>query len=105
MRNKADGKRWWVLWVHLRENFGAFELHSPWWVSGHGQGIDTICAAIIAPTKGGAKEIVFDSYDKTPNSIEFRFVDERPGDWCPWIIPEGTSRFQKADWMQWPEAL
>lgn len=92
-------KRWWISWYH-NESLGAFELHRPWWFSG----TSTVCAAVIAETEEEAMQIAIDSYDNPPANLGFRFAEERPDDWCPWVIPSGTSRFQKADWMQWPES-
>lgn len=102
-RMSSTPKRWWVSWWHDNARYGAFELHSPWWTSGYGDGRVSICAAIIAEDEDAVLEIVYDAYDLRPSNIEFRFIDERPDDWAPWRIPKGTSRFQKAEWMVWPD--
>lgn len=97
-------KRWWVSWWHSHSELGEFELHLPWWFSGESEEGRSVCAAIIAGSEHEARAAVFVCYDKPPKEIDFRFVDERPEDWSPWDLPNGgTSRFQKAKWMQWPE--
>ena len=42
--------RFWLSWCSVDDTptaLGAFELHSPWWVSGEGEDYSTICAAVI----------------------------------------------------------
>lgn len=98
-------KRWWVSWWHIN-GLGAFELHTPWWISGGGGGAKTICAAILADDEAAAREKVLACYDTRPTALAFRFVEERPDDWAPWQLApgvEGTPRFERAAWMQWPE--
>lgn len=93
-------KNFWVSWWQNRE-LGPFELHSPWWVSGsRGLGPSTfdesIVAAVKAEDEAAARQVVVDSYDKSPDEIEFRFVEERPNDWEPF-----SDRFPRAEWMKW----
>lgn len=95
-------KRWWVSWHH-NNVMGEFELHTPWWISGYSGNSETICAAVIAETKDAVREKIFAAYDERPKRISWRFIEPRPDDWKPWVIPKGTSRFQKADWMKWPD--
>lgn len=98
-------KRWWLSWYHDK-SLGAFELHTPWWISGASGSSDTICAAVLAPDEDAARQLVYGSYDTRPGVLAFRFVEERPDDWAPWNLApgvEGKSRFQRADWMQWPD--
>lgn len=83
---------WWT-----NQTLGAFELHTPWWISGEsGAGHLSICAAIRAETKAAVREIVYGAYDTRPDYIEFRFCEERPAGWEPF-----NSRFQRAAWMVW----
>lgn len=98
-------KRWWISWWHDRA-LGPFELHTPWWVSGGSGSVDSICAAVLAPNEQAARELVIGAYDARPQALVFRFVEERPDDWAPWKLPpgaEGSPRFQRATWMQWPD--
>ena len=88
-------KNWWISWYH-KDEFSAFELHSPWWVSGTTDDSATICAAVKAESWEAASDVIFECYDEPPRGIEFRFISERPADWCPF-----NERFQKADWMKW----
>jgi hypothetical protein len=96
----ADDKNWWVSWYNTHTG-DAFELHSPWWVSGTrmSDDADTIVAAIRAPSEKAAKGKVIAAYDRPPvTSLEWRFCEERPEDWSPF----GSDRFPQAAWMQWP---
>lgn len=90
--------KFWVSWHHT-DKLGEFELHSPWWVSGQRGDDDaaSICAAVQADSAQGAMNLVLKSYDETPQSLEWRFVEDRSEDWTPF-----SGRFPKADWMQWP---
>ena len=94
----------WISWYH-RPDMGAFELHSPWWVSGrrvtHEPLKDvleepTVVAAVQAVDEIAAKNIVRQSYDAPPADIEWRFCEPRPDDWTPF-----NDRFPKAAWMRW----
>lgn len=99
MDDAVKPRRWWVSWYSPADLYGKFELHSPWWVSGSdADERDVICAAILAHSEGDAVQTVKECYDDCPPPIEFRFVEERPADWSPF-----NSRFQKANWMKWPE--
>jgi len=86
----------WVSWWSLHQ-FGSFELHSPWWISGErDDGAVSVCAAVRAVSEAAAMDIVSACYDTRPDSIEFRFVEQREGIWSPF-----TDRFPRAEWMQW----
>ena len=88
---------YWISWYHRKE-YGAFTLHSAWWVTG--ESVDdsyvTICAGIKADDETHAKSIIQDCFDTPTSSIKFRFVEERPDDWTPF-----NDRFKKKDWMKW----
>ena len=99
-------KQFWVSWYH-RPNIGAFELHSPWWVSGYkppNGDMDapdeawepSVCAAVRAESEEAAQEAIYACYDVRPANLEVRFVEERDADWTPFC-----DRFRKADWMKW----
>jgi hypothetical protein len=89
-------KNFWISWQH-RSEFGEFELHFPWWISGTGDGYSNLCAAVKAESEEAAKKIICEHcYDVSPTYIEFRFCEERPADWNPFC-----DRFQRADWMKW----
>jgi hypothetical protein len=93
-------RNWWVSWYCPPGQMGKFELHWPWWVSGQRMSDDaeTICAAVKAENEDGAKQVIIDSFDdQKPDDLEWRFVNERPGDWSPFC-----DRFQSAKWMKWP---
>lgn len=47
-------KSFWISWYH-EQSFGAFELHSPWWVSGSTDTANTVCAAVRAEDEEHAK--------------------------------------------------
>lgn len=91
-------KRFWLSWYDTR--YGKWELDSPWWVSGErGDGVLTICAAVRAPDEQCAKRLVIMAHDEPrPRDLEWRFVEERPGDWSPFC-----DRFPRADWNRWPD--
>ena len=88
-------KSFWFSWYH-EQSFGAFELHSPWWVSGSTETANTVCAAVRAEDEEHAKRLVIESFDTAPTEVEWRFVEERPADWSPF-----TDRFPRARWMKW----
>jgi len=94
----------WLSWIH-RDGIGAFEIHTPWWVSGHrmaargDEELDepTIVAAVQADDEDAAKEKVMSAFDKRPAWLEWRFCEPRAPEWEPF-----SGRFPRADWMQWP---
>jgi hypothetical protein len=88
---------WWLSW-YQSEALGPFTLDTPWWISGHRMvpAADTIVAAVRAPSAEAAWELILQAYDTRPASLEQRFCEPLgPG--------EGpfSSRFPRADWMQW----
>jgi ribosomal protein L15E len=96
-------KNYWLSWYATRES-GPWKLDSPWWVSGwrFKPGSDeieepTICAAVRADSEAEAKEIVMRAHDRRPDTIKWRFCEERPSGWSPF-----HKRFPRAKWMQWP---
>ncbi len=93
---KLDGKQWWLSWYAPAGE--GWALWFPWWVSGYDpEDRDIIVAAVIADSEDEAKQVIYDAYDKTPDSLEWRFVNE---------LEEGRSafsdRFRRAEWMVWP---
>lgn len=92
-------KRFWLSW-YQPERLSGFEYHGPWWETGWRgtDGAATICAAVIAASAEAAKEVILATFDERPSDLEWRFIDERSGDWSPFC-----SRFARGDWMQWPE--
>jgi len=88
-------KSFWLSWKHYPE-LGAFELHFPWWISGEGEDHKTVVAAVKAENEVCAKDIVMNSFDIFPSTLEWRFCDERLAGWSPFC-----DRFSKADWMEW----
>lgn len=90
-------KNWWISWECPNDLMGKFELHSPWWVSGYNDEMETICAAVQAPDEEGAKRLIIMAHDEPrPRDLVWRFVSERPSDWLPF-----SGRFPRADWMKW----
>lgn len=90
---------YWLSWIH-EDKFGAFELHYPWWCSGYdSKDNPTMCAAVKAKDKHGAREIILGCYDYLPDDLEFRFVEQQENHWTPF-----SDRFPKADWMKWDES-
>jgi hypothetical protein len=94
-QEKTKVTKFWISW-HSTEEMSAFELNTPWWISGYRGSDDAaiICAAVKAASKEHAEQIIYESYDNRPASIEFRFCDERPDDWTPFC-----DRFKRAEWM------
>lgn len=89
---------YWLSWW-MKEADGAFELHSPWWISGERpDGSRPVVAAVRAESEEAAKEAVMAAYDRRPAALEWRFCEPRPADWSPF-----GSRFPRAGWMQWEE--
>jgi hypothetical protein len=94
-----DLKNFWVSWYD--KNYGQWELHWPWWVSGCRLSDDarTICAAVRAESADHAMIIIENAHDEPrPLPLEWRFVSTRAPDWSPF-----SDRFPRADWMKWPE--
>lgn len=95
-RDEAPLKNFWVSWFATPEQ-GEFEIHSPWWFSGTRlDGASTVVAAVKATDADAARIMVFESYDRPPFKLDWRFVEERPDDWSPF-----SDRFPRADWMKW----
>jgi hypothetical protein len=99
---------YWISWYH-EPAFGAFELHTPWWISGEtfdDPPHETIVAAVQAQTVAGAWEVIYEAYDVRPEEIKTRFCEElddgptQPNRTTPWSTPE-NGRFPRADWMRW----
>jgi hypothetical protein len=88
-------KAFWISWVQTKGH-GTFELHSPWWYSGTTENGSTVCAAVRAEDEDAARICVYESYDKTPFSLEWRFVDPKPDSWSPF-----SERFPRGPWMKW----
>jgi hypothetical protein len=90
-------KSFWVSWYH-RYSYGAFELNSPWWISGFGPASDshTVCAAVRAHRVTQAIGKVIDAYDTLPINLKIRFCEQKEKGWSPFC-----DRFPKADWMEW----
>lgn len=97
-------KRWWVSW----HGEAPFTLRWPWWISGFGLTVNrfafdeererlSFCAAVIAPDRQAAADIIVAAHDTAPRDLEWRFLEERPDDWSPF-----SERFPKANWMKWP---
>ena len=87
---------YWISWWHDKE-FSPFELHSPWWVSGEAHDdAKSICAAIKADNEHEARQIVLACYDSLPDTLRFRFNEQKENDWSPF-----NERFPKAEWMKW----
>ena len=86
-------KKWWISWYDA----GGFTLESPWWNTGcRIGGQATFCAAVIASSEEEAKEQIVGAHDDIPSGIEWRFCDEKQGDWGPF-----GERFPRAYWMRW----
>jgi hypothetical protein len=85
----------WVSWWGVP---GTFELHRPWWVSGErDDGMQSICAAVLAPDEFSARLSVQWAMDDKEAVIEWRFCEPKERGWSPF-----GSRFRRADWMRWP---
>lgn len=83
--------------------YGKFELHYPWWVSGErcSDGAHTIVAAIPVELEEEAQAVVMESYDHKPAyevELEIRFNDLKTG--SPFC-----ERFPRRAWMKWPAAI
>lgn len=89
-------KNYWISWYHVRE-FGEFELHFPWWVTGTRvyDRAETVCAAVQAESEADARLMVEAAYDRPPYDVEWRFVTEKPLGWSPY-----SDRFRQGEWMR-----
>ena len=93
---RAGVRRWWVRWYNCFAEMGPFTLYTPWWVSGTtmDEPEKQIMVALIKAKDGEeVKEIIYTSYDKRPDKIEFSFINEVGPTWRP------SDRFLWADWM------
>ncbi len=90
-------RKWWISW-YATPDMGAFELRTPWWVTGTRleDEAKTVCAAVTALDVIGAKEVILKAYDTRPDDVDWRFVTEEEEDWSPF-----NARFRKAEWMRW----
>lgn len=88
----------WLSWYHLADTMGPFEIHNPWWITGHRSSDDasTIVCAIRARDEDAAKEKIMTSYDNRPDALEWRFCEPQAEGWAPF-----GDRFQRGEWMQW----
>lgn len=84
----------WISW-YSPEPMSAFELHSPWWVSGYTDTENIVVAAVRAESEAAAWEVVRDAYDYTPELRE-RFIE-------PLTSTPFSVRFQQAKWMRWDQ--
>lgn len=85
---------WWVSWYSPHR---AFELHSPWWISGYSfdPPADVVVAAVRAPSVEAAWETIRLCYDDPPEIVIQRFCDPLDRD------DPFSDRFPKADWHAW----
>lgn len=90
-------KRWWVSFAAHEDLLSQFCYNGPWWVAGYSDDKVNVCMAVCADTEHEAQSVVRRSFDRTPEHMQWRFIEERPADWAPY-----TSRFTKAEWMVWP---
>lgn len=92
-------KNWWLSWWWDPDTQGSFELHTPWWRSGSDPDDRiSIVAAVVAPSEDAARELILAPYDTRPESLDWRFCEERSDGWSPF-----GSRFRRADWMRWSD--
>lgn len=87
-------KNFWISFFCGKDQ--AFELSSPWYRSGYYDGGQTICAAVQARSEREAIDIIFRSFDVTPEFLQVYFIHIKPNEWMP--FSEG---FKRADWMSW----
>ncbi len=100
-----------------------FEMHTPWWVSGHAAdgSYANVCALVPADTEQQAWDYVRDCHDDFGVDLsEVRFCelqtrrrktstpanpvnDETPIEGTEW--PLGGDRFQRSDWMVWRDNM
>jgi hypothetical protein len=96
IENVVPQTAFWLSWWHMEAD-GAFEIVSPWWVSGErGDGAMAVCAAVLAVNEEAAKEAVMACHDLRPETLEWRFCEQKAAGWSPF-----SSRFVQAEWMQW----
>jgi len=82
----------WLSW-YSPEPMSAFELHSPWWVSGYTDNETIVVAAVRAESEEAAWASVRNAYDYPPEMRE-RFIEPLTG--SPF-----SGRFPQANWMRW----
>lgn len=86
----------WLSWYH-KEEYGGFELHSPWWITSYSSnGEISICAALRSRNIYTALSTVEKCYDKKPAAIKFRFCVRKKENWSPFC-----ERFPRSPWMSW----
>lgn len=86
----------WLSWYH-DPAFSAFELHSPWWISGEqDDGTKSIVAAVKAASAHEARNIILRAYDDLGEKLQFRFCCEKPSFWDPF-----GELYPRAEWMIW----
>lgn len=100
----GDLKPFWISWWDDEDI--VFELHSPWWFTGHrfngsdddedDRGQASVCAAVMAIDAEDAMRLVVEA-DDDPVVLDWRFVSGKPDGWSPFC-----DRFRRADWMCWP---
>lgn len=92
----SDERGWWLVWS-ASSPLSEFELHSPWWVTGHSADEEqriSLAAAVLAPTEAAAWDRVRSAYDH-PVEVEERTILPL-GDQSPF-----TERFPRADHHAW----
>ena len=90
-------KPYWLSWWCDEDDYGKWELHSPWWVTGEDpEGRLSICAAVWAGSHESAQGIIHDCYDEPPSELDWRSVEQKPPEFDPF-----TDRFPRRDWMKW----
>lgn len=101
-RESGPDAMWWISW-YSDTAMSAFELHSPWWVSGcDAYGNETVVAAVVAPTENAAKEKILRAYDEGPErpehigAMRWRIVERLSDGQSPF-----SDRFPQATWMRW----
>jgi hypothetical protein len=98
--NGTELSSWWVSW-YSDTSLSAFELHSPYWVTGYDADDNVIvCAMVLADDEGAAKEKIRLAYDEGPHrpdsvaEMRWRFCDEHEG-------KPFSERFPQSRWMRW----
>ena len=94
----VESPKWWLSW---EADTMDFEIHTPWWISGHAYFSDDtdreiICAAVAAKTEEDAKAYIIASHDDPPNDLNWKFCQEKEKDWNPF-----SDRFPCEEWMKW----
>jgi hypothetical protein len=92
-------KKYWVSWYDERW-MGAFELWSPWWISGFRieDEASTVVAAVRGMDEEEVRERVYAAYDNRPEGIEWRFIEEQDVDWDP--LDNSSGRWPVKGWMR-----